>query len=154
MNEVEKLAMKMWERLPVRLPPDVFCWEDADQDSFLSLAREILRRKVMKKPKTEVKFSKPSKADIAAGIRNLRYMHPEDIAKDFKSPKERAAIEAVFRWLSLNACTAWSLKRNGSYSTVARSSRVRRDIGTWTAIVLDKTRLDKAEALLLKSKKK
>jgi hypothetical protein len=49
MTEVEKLAKRMWTKLPVRLPPDVFCWEDADQRPFLKLAKSILSKKRKKK---------------------------------------------------------------------------------------------------------
>jgi hypothetical protein len=44
MTEVDKLARRMWEQLPVRMGSDVFCWADADQRPFLKLARAIIKK--------------------------------------------------------------------------------------------------------------
>lgn len=50
----------------------------------------------------------------------LRYMAPENVLTDFTSERERAAIAAVFKWLSLNSAIAWRNKR-GNYTTDAGS---------------------------------
>jgi hypothetical protein len=81
--------------------------------------------------------------------KELRYMRPENIAKDFKSPRERAAIAAVFKWLSLNASTAWELKRPNVYTTVAVSGSVNRTLTPYQACVIEKKAVDKAERLLV-----
>jgi hypothetical protein len=100
----------------------------------------------MSKPK--VTLLKPSKADIDEEIRRrFRYMSPEHIAEDFKSPRERAAIRAVFRWLSLNGLCAWELKRRNVYTTAAMFKRVRRD-GPYQAVVVPVEAIRRAEALL------
>ena len=52
--------------------------------------------------RTKATFSRPSKADLAMMRERLKYISPEEVAKDFRSPRERAAIAAVFKWLSLN----------------------------------------------------
>jgi hypothetical protein len=100
----------------------------------------------MKKPR--VVLTKPSKADMRNAREALRYMVPEHIAEEFRQPRERAAIAAVFRWLALNGVCAWSLKRHGHYATVAMSARVRRKIGTSDAIVLSDEAYEKARRLL------
>ncbi len=76
----------------------------------------------MKRP--PITFVKPSKGDLDYAALRLRYMNPENVAKDFPSKRERAAIAAVFEWLSYNSLTAWQLK-NGTYTVVAmtRTSR-------------------------------
>jgi hypothetical protein len=61
-----------------------------------------------------------SRRDAAEALRRLRYMDPANIARDFPSKRERAAIAAVLRWLSLNSTVAWRLK-NGTYTKRARN---------------------------------
>jgi hypothetical protein len=97
--------------------------------------------------RTKTTFSKPSKADLATAAKRLRYMNPEHIANDFPGKKERAAIAAVFKWLSLNAVCARALK-HGRYATHWSSIQRR---GKWIddAIVLDRKALDRAEKLLV-----
>jgi hypothetical protein len=85
---------------------------------------------------------------MKVAMARLRYMSPEHIAKDFRSARERAAIAAVFKWLSLNAITAWPLKRYGHYATVAVSAAVNRKIGTSTAMVLGDEQYDRARKVL------
>lgn len=98
--------------------------------------------------------NKINKAELEMVERRLRYMSPENIAADFHSERERAAIAAVFKWLSLNGICAWELKRPGTYSTTAMSKTVRRDFGTSNAIVLENERYEHAKAVLgLKEKK-
>ena len=105
--------------------------------------------KPRKKPETATpRLTKPSRADMRLAMARLRYMSPEHIAKDFGSARERTAIAAVFRWLSLNAITAWPLKRHGHYATVARSAGVNRKIGTSTAMVLSDEQYDRARKVL------
>jgi hypothetical protein len=58
-----------------------------------------------------------SKAEERAITKRLRYLHAENIAKDFKSQRERAAIAAVFKWLAFNTIVARPLKRSGHYAT-------------------------------------
>lgn len=80
----------------------------------------------------------------------LRYMHPENIAKDFPDAKSKKAIAAVFDWLCLNGIAAWRLK-NGTYSTVAsRGGRhpVNRSLGTSDTVVLDNATFARAMKLL------
>ena len=67
----------------------------------------------MKKAKTEVKPRGLSKAELKE---RLRYMNPKNIARDFKLEGERAAIKAVFQWLSLNGTCAMET-RSGHYKT-------------------------------------
>ena len=81
---------------------------------------------------------------------HLKYISPEEVAKDFRSPRERAAIAAVFKWLSLNGLCAWRLK-NGQYSTKAMSKTVRRD-GPHEGVLLDTGALRRAEKVLFPSK--
>jgi hypothetical protein len=92
-------------------------------------------------------FSHPTSADLAEATRRLRYMTPENIAKDFASPRERAAIAAVFKWLGYNGIVAWELKRGHVYTTVAASSRVRRD-GPHQAVVVPVDAYERAHKLL------
>lgn len=100
--------------------------------------------------RTKATFSKPSKADLVMMRERLKYISPEEVAKDFRSPRERAAIAAVFKWLSLNSLCAWRLK-NGQYSTTARSKTVRRD-GPYDGVLLDTEALMRAEKVLLPPK--
>ncbi len=100
--------------------------------------------------RTKATFSRPSKADLAMMRERLKYISPEEVAKDFRSPRERAAIAAVFKWLSLNGLCAWRLK-NGQYSTTAMSKTVRRD-GPHEGVLLDTEALRRAEKVLLPPK--
>jgi hypothetical protein len=92
-------------------------------------------------------------AELKRMFRELRYMSAENVAKDFRSPRERAAIAAIFAWISLNGCCAWELRRPGTYSTVAMSRNVRRDMGTIDAIVLPDKQYEHARAVLVEPKK-
>jgi len=88
------------------------------------------------------------KPAVAAILRKrLRYMSPEHIAEDFPDAQSRAAIAAVFKWLSLNATCAWRLK-NGTYTNVAMSKTVHRELGTSDALILDEERYERARKLL------
>jgi hypothetical protein len=80
-----------------------------------------------KSKKSAITFSKVSKADIAMAKKRLRYMNIENVAKDFKSKKERAAIAAMLRWFDLNGIVAWEMKRPGHYTLSASRKR-----GFWT----------------------
>ena len=102
-----------------------------------------------KKPtKKRVSLTKPSRRDLQEASRRLRYMDPAAVAKDFPGEGERAAIAAVFEWLSLNSTVAWRLK-NGTYTNVAVSKSVRRPIGTSDAIIMDEATYDRARRLLV-----
>lgn len=72
----------------------------------------------------------------------LRYISPENVAKDFSAPRERAAIAAVFRWLSLNGICAWEGKRPGTYSTLYRTPLEKND-----AIVLSHEQYEHARLI-------
>lgn len=91
--------------------------------------------------------TKPSKADLDYIALRLRYMNPENVAKDFPSKRERAAIAAVFEWISFNSTTAWRLK-NGTYTDVAWSKSVRREIGTSTHLVMTDEAYERASVIL------
>ena len=99
----------------------------------------------MKRP--PITFVKPSKADLDYAALRLRYMNPENVAKDFPSKRERAAIAAVFEWLSYNSLTAWQLK-NGTYTVVAMSKSVRRAIGSSTHLVMTDKDYQRAQDIL------
>jgi hypothetical protein len=98
--------------------------------------------------KTKPTFTKLPKADLKRVVEGLRYRAPENIFEDFTQPEQRAAIAAVFQWLGLNGFTAWALKQHGQFTTIARSKSVRRDVGAWTAVVISRDSLERAEALL------
>ncbi len=95
-----------------------------------------------------MKADKMSKKEISELAKRLRYMDPKNIAKDFKSARERAAVRAVFEWLSLNAICAWSTKPAGTYSTTFMSKEIRRGLGTIDAIVLPEDQYEKARKVL------
>jgi len=97
--------------------------------------------------KTKISL-KPSKADLAQWREHLKYLLSEDLVRDFKSKKERAAIAAVFKWLSLNAIVAWKLKKSGQYTTLAMSRHTWKVIEKYDAFVLSRDTVDKAEKLL------
>ena len=99
----------------------------------------------MKRP--PITFVKPSKGDLDYAALRLRYMNPENVAKDFPSKRERAAIAAVFEWLSYNCTTAWRLK-NGTVTDVAMSKSVRREIGTSTHLVMSNETYERAREVL------
>lgn len=96
----------------------------------------------------ELKIEKPTKKEVAEIKRRLRYMDPENIKKDFKSPEELKAIAAVLTWLGYNGVCAWAQKRSGTYSTTAASRSIRRKLSEpYQAIVIDKGALDKIQRL-------
>jgi hypothetical protein len=64
--------------------------------------------------------SRATKSELKRLDKRFRYADPKNIAKDFKSPCERAAIRAVLSWINLNATCAWRLK-TGAYTDVAMS---------------------------------
>ena len=99
----------------------------------------------MKKQKAT--FSKPSKADLKSVRAHLRYLNPEDLAKEFRSPSERAAIAAVFKWLSFNHICARSLKRQGHYAV---NMRLRKGdmFAEPSAYVIEREQLKRAETVL------
>lgn len=101
--------------------------------------------------KTKPTFTKPSKRDLAEASRRLRYMSPENVAKDFPDARSRAAIAAVFEWMSFSLTTAWQLK-NGTFTNVAMSKSVRRDIGTSTHLVMTEESYERARSVLAPKK--
>ena len=78
--------------------------------------------------------------------RQLRYMNPENIAKDFPSERERAAISAIFEWISLSTVVARRLKVRGHYATCGLKNL------TYDTLILDTQILERAEKILLKKK--
>jgi hypothetical protein len=97
---------------------------------------------------TDGKFHKPSKADIKKGMERLRYMDIKAVEADFKKPEERAAIAAVFKWLSLNALCAWQMKDHCHYSVIGSSKSIKRDWAKpYDALVLDEKRYEAARKL-------
>ena len=102
-----------------------------------------------------MKYSKKAyKAELKSISQQLHYMDPANIAKDFPSKRERAAIVAVFQWLALNAVCVRSLK-NGHYSPFVLLRKGKLDFDTtFNAVVLHSKALAQAEALLVDSKKK
>jgi hypothetical protein len=96
-------------------------------------------------------YMKALRADpkhLARTDRELRYMDPKNIAKDFPSTRERTAIAAVFEWISLNGVCAWKLKRG--YTTDAISGRHE---SPYQGVLLEVDDLKRAERLLLRPKK-
>jgi hypothetical protein len=65
----------------------------------------------VKKPIANKKRVKTSDID-AKLAEKLRYMNPENLAADFTGKSERAAISAVFKWMSFNMVCAVT-KKNG-----------------------------------------
>jgi hypothetical protein len=100
------------------------------------------------KKSTKSKVDKITQDESDFLRKRFRYVNFENLAKDFTSKQERAAIEAVFKWLSFSGVVAWRLKSPSHYSTLARGKSLRRGINTWDAIIVDRELFDKAEALL------
>ncbi len=78
--------------------------------------------------------------------KRLRYMNAKLLARDFKSPAERAAIRAVFKWLSLNGTCAWPVGKHGHLTQNALNHRGKLRDGH-TGVVVDRVTLDDAEKL-------
>lgn len=80
----------------------------------------------------------------------MRYMAPEHIAEDFRSKPERAAIAAVFAWLSLNSMCAWPLKAGRTSNHTSNASGRRRLVRSdpHQAIILTVEQLERAEKIL------
>ena len=104
-------------------------------------------KRAPKKPKVPARTDR--EAEDAMLAERLRYMDPKAIARDFKGPRERAAIVAVLKWLRLNSYSAWRMKRPGQYSVTARSRSVQRAIGTSTASVLEDEAYDAIAKIFL-----
>jgi hypothetical protein len=79
----------------------------------------------------------------------LRYLSPENIAKDFPSKRERAAIAAVFSWLGLSGSCGRRLKHR-THIKVGCSSRefVREMSKEHDVVVWDMTTLERAAKIL------
>jgi hypothetical protein len=77
--------------------------------------------------------------------KELRYMSAENIAKDFPSKRERAAIAAVFEWYSLNSVVARPLKRFGHYAT---GMKRRDDLRGHTANIVQDEDVERARRFL------
>lgn len=89
-----------------------------------------------------------SKAKSRAIAKHLRYMHPEDIAEDFPSKKERAAIAAVFTWLSFNSICVRELKRSGHYAANMPRRAMSKALFASKHCVIENAAVDKAEKTL------
>ena len=74
----------------------------------------------------------------------LRYMSPENIAKDFPLKRERAAIRAVFSWLSLSGSCGRKLKRRGhvkvgcSAGEFVREMAKEHDVVVWDVSTIER----------------
>jgi|SRR5271166_2656403 len=100
----------------------------------------------MKKAKVKLGMLSDSELKTAAG--ELRYIDPDNIAIDFTSSREREAIAAVFKWLSLNGICGWQLKKSGNYSTTYISKGGVKQVGPHEAIVLSVEQYDRAKKAL------
>ena len=61
-----------------------------------------------------------SKKEMRRATHELHYYAIETVAKEFRSKRERAAIAALWKWLSLNGFCAWNRGRDKSiYDTTA-----------------------------------
>ena len=94
------------------------------------------------------------KADTAFARRvrrELRYMSAEHVARDHRSPEARAAIAAVFSWMSLNGIVAWTGK-DGRISTNAMCRGQMRDFDAEPsdAIVFDAKGWEEAKRILVR----
>jgi hypothetical protein len=104
----------------------------------------------MRKPcETCAMLEKPSKADLRRAEEVLRYYAWPNVLKAFPKKRERQAIAATLEWLGLNSVCAWRGK-DGRYSTTARTKTMKRLLGTYDACVIDRGKLDEAEALMVK----
>lgn len=83
--------------------------------------------------------------------RELRYMVAENVAKDFRDKRSRAAIRAALKWLSLNGVCAWKLGRSSYDVNMAPAKSKLRDLDKTVAIVVDNEAYDKMVALFEKA---
>ena len=96
---------------------------------------EILREEYLTDPKKPRRVKLPEK---------LRYMSPENIAKDFPLKRERAAIRAVFSWLSLSGSCGRKLKRRGhvkvgcSAGEFVREMAKEHDVVVWDVSTIER----------------
>lgn len=91
------------------------------------------------------------KRSLADLRKELRYMSAKNIAKDFPSKRERAAIAAVFEWYSLNSVIARPLKRFGHYAT---GMKRRDNLRGHTANIVQDEDVERARKLLAVLEKK
>jgi hypothetical protein len=69
----------------------------------------------------------------------LRYYSTEGVLKDFPSKRERAAMAALWKWLSLNGVVAWKTKKDPHvFDTIAAGPGRRRRWGMKTHAVVFK----------------
>lgn len=95
-----------------------------------------MKKAVTKKPKAR----KAADHDFEA---ELRYRSAAKIAKDFPGKKERKAIAAFFKWLSMNSVCAWRDKdRRYGTDLITRGMVVRE--GPYDAILIKKLTIDQA----------
>ncbi len=97
-----------------------------------------------RKSKKPTRSNDPFYGDIE---KRLRYMDPKNLVKDFKSPKERAAIVATLQWLSFNSICAWKLKKPGTYSVHVKNIK---NLPDHEAILLYNESFDLREKLFAK----
>jgi hypothetical protein len=71
-------------------------------------------------------------------------MDPENIAKDFKKPGERAAIAAVLQWMGFNSMTAWYVGKHRHLSTTYLSKTIHRKT-PYEATVTTRKQVDRLE---------
>jgi hypothetical protein len=88
----------------------------------------------------------PKRPRRVALPQELRYLHMSEVLRDFPSKRDRAAMAAVFAWLSLNGSCGRRLKRSGHITvawTVKELMSAAHDV-----VVYDVKRLDEAEGLV------
>jgi len=83
--------------------------------------------------------------------RELRYLSPENVARDHRSPEARAAIAAVFSWMDLNGIVAWTGKDGRISTNAMHRGRLRHfDADPCDAIVFDAKRWEEAKRVLVR----
>ena len=102
--------------------------------------------------RTKAILSRPSKADLAMMRERLEYIYftRRGMAKDFRSPRERAAIASRYQVAVLERPICVEAQ-NGQYSTTMMSKTVPRD-GPHDGVLLDTEALRRAEKVLLPPK--
>jgi hypothetical protein len=88
------------------------------------------------------------------GPNELRYLNPENIAKDFPTKRDRAAIEAVFKWLSFTAICAWPIRGRGNYTTTVSAKDAVRCFSESSACVIQSADIERAEKILIGHRKR
>jgi hypothetical protein len=93
----------------------------------------------MKKDPVRAAFAKarkPTARQLARVREELRYYSSENVLKDFPSKRERAAMAAMWRWLSMHGIVAWNKGNGGQvFDTAAWVKGRSRLFGTSDAVV-------------------